>query len=104
MVRESPGLGKKIFKRRTVNLFQIGRITVARIEIVAEERPKIYLIKGIFLFGLGAGFIFLFDVYCVLAFVGFLLSGNFIQQWDGGIQLLQHGVLHHSVLIISLSS
>ncbi len=95
MVRESPGLGEEIFKRGTVNLFQIGGIAVAGIQVIAEERPEIDLIEGIFLLGLRAGFVLLLDVFCVLALVSFFTSGDFIQQWNGGIQLLQHGVLHH---------
>src|SRR5207302_466916 len=83
------GLGQEILKRWPVDLFQIGGVAVTGIEIVAEERAEIDLIKRIFFLGFRTSFVLLFNVFCVLALVGLFAPGHFVQQGDRGIQFSQ---------------
>src|SRR5262249_22325044 len=85
MISKSGRLGKKNFKGKPLNIFEVASASVTGIKIVAEKRTKIYLVEWIFFFFRRSGFTIRwiipdFRAVTGFAITGLLASSYFIEQ------------------------
>ena len=94
MIAQVPRLRQEVLERRLLDLFHFSRAAIPGIQIILEERAKIYLLERILLL--------IRD--CRTLFRGrlggqpvafFLLASDIIEQRNGIFQLFEHRVLDH---------
>ena len=93
MVGEIRRLGKKILKRRPLDLLHLAVRAIAGIEIVLEKRTEIDLLERIFLLDRGDGIFFGGGRGGALAVFFFL--ADFVEQRNRFFQLFENRILDH---------
>src|SRR6267378_965630 len=94
MVAQIPRLRQEVLKRRLLDLFHFSRAAIAGIEIVLEERTKIYFLERIFLLVRDRRTLFRGRLGGQpVAFL--LLASDIVEQGDGIFQLFKDRILDH---------